>query len=492
MSSLFIGFLLTPMVLKVIGDERMGGYRTLVDCFGNLGLLEFGIFGSLIARFSYAIGSQNLPLQRYYLFRGTRITMGTVLISLVGSLGIYLFLPQLIPLSPAVFPELKLGFFIMLISLLSLLFWPLRAFCEAAQEGYVASIAQWVQNLTINLLTLLFVFQGRGIVGQCLAFVIGNLLFGILLGRAVKKRHPEVFRGLLRSDGIPTDAKPLWNLQRDNFIYNLAGRISLATDNIVISVILGPARVAPVIFSQQLFAVISSQLQGVGTATWPAMAEIHAKGEYELYRKNFFTLCKLVAFLAGGALVPIYVFNESFIQLWLGATRYAGSLFNIAIALNSFFLPVLTIWSWAMTSTGKVGKLVLPTVIQAGINFSLSIFFTYRLGPAGPVWGSLVSYIVVPLIWFPILLKREFKIEPGPLCLAFLPSLMLAGLSAVLLKSITEFQRASHWPELLLKLSLTGVGYLLFAYLVLLSREEKRDYAQKAKFILENKLKIRL
>ena len=49
------------------------------------------------------------------------------------------------------------------------------------------------------------------------------------------------------------------------------------TDDLVIGGMLGPALVTSLYFTQRLATLVQALLQGIGSATWAALADLHAR-----------------------------------------------------------------------------------------------------------------------------------------------------------------------------------------------------------------------
>ncbi len=76
---------------------------------------------------------------------------------------------------------------------------------------------------------------------------------------------------------------------------NLCGRVSLLTDNIVVSGLLSPALVTPFVLTQRLTSLAQRELQTIGNASWAALAELSAQGRKDVFSRRLLELTRVVA-----------------------------------------------------------------------------------------------------------------------------------------------------------------------------------------------------
>src|SRR5439155_824777 len=76
--------------------------------------------------------------------------------------------------------------------------------------------------------------------------------------------------------------------------------------------------------TQRLAVLMQGLLQGIGNATWAALADLHARHEHEASNQRLIELTKLGAVLAVAALAPIIAYNRRFVALWIPTVSYGG------------------------------------------------------------------------------------------------------------------------------------------------------------------------
>jgi O-antigen/teichoic acid export membrane protein len=276
---LITGFVATPFLLRWLGEERFGAFRAANDWFVYLGLLEFGVGGALLALLAQAVGRGDARSIRSTLAVGIRAYLWISAAMVAAGMGLVLFITRLVPVSAAYTYDLQRGAFIGVFAFLLLPFGaPYKALAESRQQGYWIHALLLLQALSITGLALVLAYLGWGITGQFVALVFGALLFNAPLIWDGIKRYPGLLRSAIRDTPDPEAQRGLRRLNTPTFIYNVAGRFSFETDNIIVALMLGPVAVVPLFLTQKLIVMVQGQLTNVGNASWAALAELHFQG----------------------------------------------------------------------------------------------------------------------------------------------------------------------------------------------------------------------
>jgi O-antigen/teichoic acid export membrane protein len=446
--SLAISFVATPLLLRWLGDERYGAVRTLSDWFGHLTLLELGLAGALSPVLAKALArGEDAPL-RQAMAAGVRAFCRVATLAVAAGGAIALLAPSLVPVSSALTRDLVQA---ALVALAGQLFYPLlpfRALAEAAQRGYVVHAANFAQMVLATGLALILAHGGYGITGQFAALLAGQLLFAAWVLASGLRRHPDLIHARWRhAKGSAANAE-LWRLNVPTLLTQLAGRAGLLTDNIVVALILGPAAVPPLFLTQRLIQVACQQIQGVGNASWAALAELHALGRHDVFNARVLDLTRLVSGLTVAAIAPIAAYNHHFVTRWVGAPSFAGDAVTILAAVNAWLLALLSLWGWCFGGTGLIGRLVPVSLISAGLNVAASVVATHAVGLAGPLWGTCIGLATTSLWVVPLELHRTFGTSVGALARAALVPLGVGLLPALGLWFLARTHQPPGWPAL--------------------------------------------
>jgi O-antigen/teichoic acid export membrane protein len=259
---------------------------------------------------------------------------------------------------------------------------------------------------------------------------------------------------------------------------NLSGRLSILTDNLVVGGLLGASRVTSLYNTQRLASLGQTVLQGIGGATWAALAELHARGDLHTFNRRLVELSRLVAVLAATGLAPVVAYNRAFVSLWLGLDgpdfTYGGDLVIAVAAVNVVLLAEQSLWAWCFSAAGNVRYVVAPAVAAAVVNFTASVFLASRIGLVGPLLGTTIGCTAVGLWALPWLLRRVFGTSPSELAKAVGPPVAWGAIAATGLSVVTLFHQPRGWLGLALEMSLAGLGVLAVGVLAFSTPEDRK------------------
>jgi len=479
-----ISFVSTPLIVHWLGDVRYGAFRTASDWGNYLSLLELGISGSLLSLLAKASGVGDRQLIRLTLATGIRAYINITLIMLVAAIGFGFFITRIIPLKADLVGELQTGYWLGILGIFFFPLTPFRLLTDASQRSYLTNIFCLGQNLTITGVSLLLSSLGFGIIGLYIAGLVGNIGFQIAMSWDGLRRYPGMLQNLTDIVGQEPIKKELWRLNWPTLALNLASRVSLFTDNIIISSILNPATVTKFIFTQRLITMVQLQLQIVSNATWASLADLHAKGEKEKFNTRLIELTQLIAVMGLASLISVIAYNHHFVNLWVGPQHFGGDLVTIVSAANNLMLGIFSIWGWCFSSTGTQSKLVVPDVLAAGTNLLASIICTHYLGISGPLVGTFIAYISITLWQLPRLLNQVFGTSLTRLFWAVAKPLIVGIPYGFIIWRIAQSHIPWGWLGLASEMVLTGFIYLIIAWLLVFNKNERRLFQSIMSIIL--------
>jgi O-antigen/teichoic acid export membrane protein len=485
---MIVGLFATRYVLHWLGEEVFGAVRVATDWMGYLTLLDLGIGTALYATFSRSIAANNPDDERAELATSIRAYILVTLLMIVAGLVMASRVEWLVRVTPARIVDLRRGWFVGLLTLALAPLFPFRAYVEASQQGYRINLLILLQGLSSAALTTVAAHAGLGITGQFCAVVLAQIPVPCLLARRVLAKHPDVVKRALLRASDPTKWRELWKVNSQVLIINFGARVSLLTDGIVLGFICGPAAVVPLVLTQRAAQTAQAQVVTLGNASWAGLANLHAHGEHEIFRKRLIDATKLSAVLAGATLSPLVVFTLPFVSLWVGAQRYAGDAVVLVVILNAFLQTLFSLWIWAFMGTGVLRPLVPYSVASAVINLVASIVCTQRLGIVGPVLGTLVSNVLVYSWALPLLLRKLFGISLTHLLGAAGAPLLMSGTFAGSLHYVFRGRLPTTWTTLIIELALSGSAYLVLAWVLLFGQAERGVWAARFQHVLSRRL----
>lgn len=477
--TLGIGIISTPLLLTWLGDERYGAFRAATDWGNYLNLLELGLSGSLMALLAKAVGIGERQQIRLTLATGITAYLKIMIVTILAGVGLGIFITQLVPVQGVLVGELQTGYWLGFLAIFLLPLTPFRLLADASQRSYFANVFIMFQSLIITGLTLVLARGGFGITGQYIAVFAGNIVFQLLMCWDGLRHYPDVFSAIKNYQAQVPIQKQLWQLNWSTFTLRLSGQFGLFTDNIIISYSLNPATVVPFFVTQRLAALAQTQIQGIGNATWAALADLHTKGEIKKFNARLVELTRLVAVMGISFMVSIAAYNHHFIKLWVGEDRFGGDVLTLLATSNGLLLGLLSLWGWSFGGTGNQPKLVRPAILSASINFLTSIISTHFFGIIGPLLGTFIAFITVNLWQLPLLMRDVFGTSLKQLFLAVAKPLVFGVPYGLGVWWIAKNHTPWGWLGLATEMALTAIIYLVIAWLFVLNQSERQQWSNR-------------
>jgi O-antigen/teichoic acid export membrane protein len=482
--TVLVAFLATPLLLDWLGTERFGAFRAAGDWFSHLGILELGLSGALAPLLALALGRGDRGAVRSTMAEGIRAFVIVTAAAIAAGAALTLVITWLVPVTPALAADLKRACLIGLVGLLAFPLTPFRQLAEGGQRGYVVSAFLLAQSLVTTGLALLLARAGWGISGQFLALLAGQAVFVGLLVRDGLVRVPGMLGEAMRGPRDADARARLRHLNLPTFLFDLSGRVGLLTDNIVLALMLGPAKVVPLYMTQRLIVLAQGQLQGVGNSSWAGLAELHARGHHERFNARLVELTHLVAALGVAVLVPLAAYNQHFVARWVGSAHFGGDLVTVVAVINAYVLAILSLWGWCFSGTGQVRALVPVSVVGATVNLVASIVLARRVGVAGPLLGTLAGFATTTAWFLPLQLHRTFGTRIGSLAGAAVRPVLLSAPLCALVVWLARAHEPAGWIGLGAEMAAAAGILLAFWWFVVLRAVERSSYKERLRAMM--------
>ncbi len=474
-TTMVVGLFASPWLEHWLGKEAFGAYRVLLSGYAYLTLLEFGLGGGLSPMLARALGQGDDAGMRQTLAAGTRAYFRVALLTIAVGLLLVPVIPWFATgVGSSTAFDLRRGWALGLVGYVVLGLLPFRMLVEARQEGYRLNLLLTAQSLLVTTTALLAARAAWGITGQALAMALGAWAFSLVLTAGEWRRAPGLVRSLWSSRPTSETRQALWALSIPTLVITLCGRVSLMSDDLIVGGVLGAELVTTLFFTQRLAALAQTLLQGIGSATWAALAELHARGEHEIFRRRLVELTGLVSVIAATGLAPVVAYNRHFFALWVGRSlAYGGDAVIAIAALNALLFAQTTLWSWCFGATGHVRRIVGQSVAWAAVNLLVSLVLTRFVGIVGPLLGTTVSYAAISLWYLPRALQRTFGVSAAELAKAAARPAVWGALYALALWWLAQRHHPYGWLGLAVEMSLAALVFLAVSARWFLTAEER-------------------
>lgn len=483
---LVLTFLLTPVLIKLIGAKDFGAFRVLMEIYSYLSLVEMGLLTAVITCLLPVIRSDSKSEIEEIMAQGSWRFYKVVLWTLLFGLMMFPFLPKLTSWQGDSRIELYITFAILLCTSITIPSNIYRAYLESQNKGYLLHIVIFIQNMIFTLLSVLFAWLGLGLKSQAL-----GMLISVIIGALILRYLSDIKVDLTKRN--PEHDVHISKRQKSQVLNELAGKLCWQIDQVVIGALIDTTMVTKVFIGQRVALIMQTQLLSLGQSSWASMSHLYFdETKRELFTKRFYELSKIIAFLAVILLVPVCLLNRAFIILWVGKDQLmeTNALIYLAAA-NAFFHGVLSFWGLIMTVLGKADIITKPFWTQAIVNVVASLLGTYFLGGIGPILGTLISYIIVPFFIYPQLLHKHLSLDYSRLYRTLIFP-FFAGISVVILLNYSGWNLIELTvKEFILNGFIIFTVNTIFMFMILFNREEKQILISRMMHLKSNFFKKR-
>lgn len=308
-------------------------------------------------------------------------------------------------------------------------------------------------------------------------------LFGNIYQTAVaKKMYPYISK---KTELDKKEKKSILSNIKSVFIYKVSSTLLNATDNTIISAMVGIAAVGE--YSNYL--TISNKMLGIFTMIFTSLTasigNIIVKEKNEK-RYQIFECEQFASFVLSGIVVPCFVsLINNIIYLWLGTDYMLDNTVGIIIGLNMYMTFVYQpLWSYR-EATAMYQKTKWTMLICAIINIVLSIALGKVMGLAGIILATFISKLCTYGWYEPVLLFRiYFKKNAGGYFKDMLLSFGFISVMTALLLTASGLWVATSWIMFIIKAGVFG-SVSLIATLGLYGRNKNMKLIlDKAKYLL--------
>lgn len=276
------------------------------------------------------------------------------------------------------------------------------------QRGYQAYVWQ-SGGLLMTLATLAIVAPQVSDLGTvALAFFAPAVVIALLANL--------VFFGVQARDIAPAPSRfamsrahSIGNIGIAAFGLQVISSITFFSDPILLSMLLGPERVAELAIPARLFNMVTLAVSVVTIPLWPAYAEAIARGDM-IWAKRTLRRSIIVAIVASSlASGFIVMFHETLIRLWVGPSFALNIWIIVGLAcwcvMESFSGAITMFLNAAQKFRLQLGLAVLLLFASLGLRSLAALW----LGPTGIPYATLTAYGLVVLLPILILMPRIIR-----------------------------------------------------------------------------------
>lgn len=389
-----LSYLLVPLTINYLNIEQYGIWMTMLSVMSWVVYFDIGLGNGLRNKLSEALATNNIKLARTYVSTAYIAVGFIALIFFVLLISILPFVQwnkifnttsvNNTELSKVVFIT---GFFFLLNFILSLC----NQMFYAYQEASLATLRSVLLNLFALIAIYILIHYTSGSLFY-LSFIYGlsMVLSNILLIYYFFKKHSVVIPS--RKDIDLTKIKEIASLGVKFFIIQMAVLVIFATDNMIITQVLGPEHVTSYNVVFKLFSIITIAHGIILAPLWSAYTDAYAKGDIKWIKNTLKKLNMLMIPIIIATLILI-IFARDIINIWVGPEIKYPYLLVVLMGVYVIISVWNNIYAYFLNGIAHLKLPLAVSLLAALANIPLSIYFakSLQLGNAGVILATIVS-----------------------------------------------------------------------------------------------------
>ena len=432
---LLLGFISRSVFLLCLSVDYLGVQGLFGDILAMLSLADLG-FGTAMTYSMY----KPLAEKDYDKLAGLTTFYKKVynLIALVVAIvGVSLipFLKYLVKLDSEL-PHLVLYYLLYLAnSIASYLVVYKTCILSADQKGYVLTKYSGIFNILRTVAMIIVLLITRNYILYLCVQVLFTYLYNFYVSHLAEVQYPFIKKKVELSK---EETKGIFNNIGSVFLYKISGVLINATDNTLISVIVGTAAVGfysnYTLVVVKISAIINTIFYSLTASLGNLVVKENEEKRYEIYK----SMQSVSTILSGFSFVCVMSLVQDLIKVWLGSEYVLSYVVVIAMSINFYFaIILLPIWVFR-EATGLYRQTRYVMLATAALNIGLSIVLGKLIGLAGIIFATSLSRLLTYFWYEPQLLfgryfgrsSKEYFIEIlkniGVTAVTFVPGYFIA------------------------------------------------------------------
>lgn len=477
--TILTGFLMSPFLVRSLGDSVYGVWVLIGSLAGYMGLLDFGITQSTVKYVAEhrARGDQN-AINRV-VTAGFAVFSVTGFLCLAASLAVASSFNDLFstPLSrnTAALVVVLAGINLAATFPASVFIGVLRGFQRYDIDALVTSVIIVVRSLLLVAL----INGGSGILAVSSVTLGFDLLRLGFLVRSAYKLNPELRIG--RSYFNWSELGSMFKYSLLAFMIVAGRQVILYTDSIVIGLFLSTSLVTVYFIAARLVSYLRTLVSEMVGVLAPTASELSARQDNVRIRELLIISTKYTLLISLPAAAVFCVLGDRFIELWMGPTYSMSATILIILTVGTIAglleLPADTV----LLGIGRHGQVARFTMLQASVNLLMSILLVRRFGLIGVAVGTTIPMVAFTFVALPLYFRSLGVSLAGYFRRSILLPLTVQTPFLALVIAIKAYLQPASLILFFGEIALAGLPYLFVAWFVCISRTEREAFFRLGK-----------
>jgi O-antigen/teichoic acid export membrane protein len=479
---LLVGFILTPLLVAGLGDYSYGAWRILGRLIGYISPAS----GRPTQALKWTLASQQASTDYEEKRRhvGSTVVVWLLFLPLLAALGGLLawFAPSWLntPVEFSWSVRLATGLLVANLVMTSLVAVP-RSVLEGENLGYKRMGLSAILVFVGGGFTALALYFDTGLVGVAAATLATTLLTGALFLQVVRTYAP--WFGVARPSFEA--ARQFLGLSWWFLGWNLVMKLMMASDVIVLGMLDSVELVTTYSVTKYAPETLISLVAIVVFGITPGLGGIIGSGDLQRaarVRSEIMSFTWLMTTVVGAT---ILLWDRVFVQLWVEAEYYAGSVPTLLITVMMIQFILIRNDANIIDLTLNLPRKVLIGALSATLSLVVAgvLVSSFKAGITGICLGFMVGRSILSL-GYPLMVGRFLGVSLNSQLKGVLRPAFVTVLLFSLASKLGNFLTASGWVGLVLSVVVTLGVVLLLAFFAGLSGNQRRHILRRVRMVV--------
>lgn len=454
-TTLVLNFILRSVFIKMLGVELLGINGLFLEVLSLLSMVDLGFNTAIIYSFYKPLADKDT--RRIAALTNFYKKIYTYIAIVIATVGIVItpFIKYIINVSKPI-PMLEVYYLFALGGVVSSYLYVYKtSIITADQKNYIITYINIIINFIKTVLQIISLIVFRNFI----VYLAINLIFNFVGNYIASKKAENLYPYIRYKYEIDDeDKKSIFRNVKSIFLYKVSGSLLNATDNTLISIIIGTIAVG--YYSNYLMITnkISALVYIIFGSLTASIGNIIVKEDYSK-RYEIFKATQSISFIICGIVVTSFsILVNDLITVWLGGNFTFDLNVVLVISLNLYLSIILQpLWTYR-EATGLYLKTKYIMFCAALLNIILSIVLGKLMGISGILLASSISRLCTYFWYEPFLLFKEyFNEKPLIYYRDIFINFIIVLISIVVFSKVLSNIRVTSWTELFIKSIICGV-----------------------------------
>lgn len=358
----------------------------------------------------------------------------------------------------------------------SIFFIVIKGFFRGFSRMLLFSSVEFVKNLIVLILTLIFLKYNFGVISPALAYVLVTFILIIIYLPFALKIFPITKHKIVN---YKTTTKKIVLFGMPLFATSFADKIIGYIDTILLTYFTTLVEVG--VYNVVLPSALILMYVGsaVGATAFPIVAELWEKKDLKRLREGINLIYKYLFLIVIPPTLVIFYYSSFLISTLFGVKYSSGSNPFKILLVGVIFFSLALVNNNIISAIGKPKTVAKITFISAMINLFLNLLLISKFGMIGAAITTTISYFV-SLILSTMFIKKKLGIEIN--IINWLKQFILGIIFILILSYFSNLITFNPWITIIISTIIATIIYIMLIFIIKIVKiDEIKQYIKLIK-----------